>query len=165
MKFVKVNYQPAIGQHLTPKTYVDNAINEISLVGNIQDNDFNNHNLTEIHSITLKTLAVSVNKVITKAYVAQFHNDNERNRRDVGLSVYNKEVDLVKNIQDNDFNDNKLTNLDSVVVNGDPISDRELANKKYVDNSVGDNNVLRFNQTLENYLKVSVGNDTYNLSK
>ena len=25
------------------------------------------------------------------------------------------------------------------------------------------NTVLRFNQTLQNYLKVSVGNDTYNL--
>ena len=35
-------------------------------------------------------------EVITKAYVDQFYNDNERNRRDIGLSFYNEEVDLVK---------------------------------------------------------------------
>ena len=40
-----------------------------------------------------------------------------------------------------------------------------MANKKYVDNSIRDNNILRFNQSSENYLKVSVGNDTYNLTK
>ena len=49
-------------------------------------------------------------------YVDQFHNDNERNRRDLGLSFYNEEVDLVKNNQDNDLNDNKLTNLDSIKI-------------------------------------------------
>ena len=36
--------------------------------------------------------------------------------------------------------------------------------KKYVDDSIGECTRKRFNQTLENYLKVSVGNDTYNLS-
>ena len=30
---------------------------------------------------------------------------------------------------------------------------------------MGDGNILRFNQTLENYLKISVGNDIYNLIK
>ena len=37
--------------------------------------------------------------------------------------------------------------------------------KKYIDNELDKNTVLRFNQTLETYLKVSVGNDTYNLTK
>ena len=37
--------------------------------------------------------------------------------------------------------------------------------KKYVDNSIGDNSILRFNQSVQNYLKVSVGNDTYKLTK
>ena len=40
-----------------------------------------------------------------------------------------------------------------------------MANKKYGDESLGSGNVLGFNQTLQNYLKVSVGNDTYNLTK
>ena len=40
-----------------------------------------------------------------------------------------------------------------------------MANKKHVDELIGDGNILRFNQTLQIYLKVSVGNDTYNLTK
>ena len=43
--------------------------------------------------------------------------------------------------------------------------DNELANKKYVDDTVVESNILRFNQLLENYLKVAVGNDTYNLTR
>ena len=52
----------------------------------------------------------------------------------------------------------------SVTVNRNPTSDNELANKKYVDDSAGSGHILRLNQTLEEYLKVTVGNDTYNLS-
>ena len=74
-------------------------------------------------------------------------------------------MDLVKNIQDNDFNDKKLTNIDSLTVNRNPISDNELANKKYIDVELDKNTIVRFNQTLTNYLKVSVGNDTYNFTK
>ena len=96
IKFVKVNYSPAIGQHLTLKVYVDNAIDETSLVRNNKDNDFSNYNLTNINSITLNKQAENANEVITKSYVDQFHSDNERNRRDVGLLFYNEEVDLVK---------------------------------------------------------------------
>ena len=40
-----------------------------------------------------------------------------------------------------------------------------MASKKYIDDELDKNTVLRFNQTLQNYLKVSVGNDTYNLTK
>ena len=85
-RFIQVNQWPQIDSHLTPKLYVDNAIDEESLVRNFQDNDFNNNNLTKINSITLNTQAVNDNQVITKAYVDQFYNDNERKRRDLGLS-------------------------------------------------------------------------------
>ena len=40
-----------------------------------------------------------------------------------------------------------------------------MSNKKYIDDQLDKNTVLRFNQTLQNYLKVSVGNTTYNLTK
>ena len=39
IEFVKVNYQPAVNEHLTPKIYVDIAIDESPLVRNNQDND------------------------------------------------------------------------------------------------------------------------------
>ena len=76
-KFIQVSQLPQIVSHLTAKLYVDNAIDESSLVRNNQDNDFNIHNLTNISSITLNTQAVDDNHVITKAYVDQFHQKNE----------------------------------------------------------------------------------------
>ena len=72
---------------------------------------------------------------------------------------------MVKNNQDNDLNDNKLSNLDSVTVNRGPTSDNELSTKKYIDDELDRSTILRFNQTLQNYLNVSVGDDTYNLTK
>ena len=58
-----------------------------------------------------------------------------------------------------------MTNLGSVVVNRNPSSDKELSTKNYIDDELATTTVLRFNQTLENYLKVTVRNDTYNLTK
>ena len=72
---------------------------------------------------------------------------------------------MLKNNQDNDLNDNKLTNLKSITINRNPSFDNELANKKYVDGELGKNTTVRFEQTLQNYLKISVGNDNYNLTK
>ena len=124
-RFIQVNQLPQIDSHLTAKLHVDNATDEESLVRNIQDNDFNNNNLTDTNSVTLNKQAENDNEIITKACVDQFHNDNERNRRDIGLSFFIEGVDLVKNNQDKDLNDNKLTNFDSITVNRNPTSDNE----------------------------------------
>ena len=164
-RFIQVIQWPQIDSHLTPKLYVDTEIDQSSLVRNNQDNDFNNNNLTNINSITLKKQAENDNEVITKAYVDQFHQESERSGRDVGLDFYDESNDLVENNQDNDLNDNELVKLDSVTVNRDPTSDNEVSNKKYIDDELDKNTILRFNQTLENYVKVSVGNDTFNLTK
>ena len=113
----------------------------------------------------MKKQAKNDNKVITKAYVDQFHQKNEPSRRDLGINFYDESNDLVKNNLDNDLNDDKLTNLDSVTVNRNPSSDKELANKKYIDDELDKITNLVFNTTLQKYLKVSVGSDTYNLTK
>ena len=147
------------------KNYVDNTINELSLVRNNKDNHFGNYKITNINSITLNKQAENDNEVITKSYVDQFHQENERSRRDVGLDFYNESSDLVKSNQDNDLNDNKLINLDSITINRNPTLDNEVSNKKYVDDSIDEGTLLRFNQTLQNYLKVSIGSDSYNLTK
>ena len=135
------------------------------MVRNNKDNAFGNYKLTNINSITLNTQAVNDNEVITKAYVGEFHQENERSRRDVGLDFYDEAFDFVKNNQNNDFNDKNLSNLDSIAVNRIPGPDNELANKKYIDDELNKNTFLGFSQTLQNYLKVSVGNDTFNLTK
>ena len=163
-RFIQVNQLPQIDSHLTAKLYVDKSIDEPSLVRNNQDNDFNNYNLTNINSITLNKQPEIDNEIITKAYVDQFHQENERSRRDLGLDFYDESSDIVKNNQDNDFNDNKLTNIDSITVNRNPSSDNEVANKKYFNDELDKNTIVRFNATLQNYLKTSVGNDTYNLT-
>ena len=84
-RFIQVNQWPQIDSHSTPWLYVDNSIDEPSLVRNIQDNDFISNNLTNTISITLNTQAVNDNQVITKAYVDQLHQEIERSRRDGGL--------------------------------------------------------------------------------
>ena len=124
---MSVNQLPQIDSHLTAKLYVDNSIDEVSLVRNNKDNDFGNYNLTNIKSITLNKQAENDKEVITKAYVDQFHQENERSRRDVGLDFYIESSDLVKNNLDNDFKDKKLINLDSISVNRKPSPDNELA--------------------------------------
>ena len=164
-RFIQVNQWPQIDSHLTAKLYVDTEIDQSSLVRNNQDHDFNNNNLTNINSITLNEPAENDNEVITKAYVDQFHQENERSRRDLGKDFYDESNDLVKNNQNNNLNNNKLTNLDSITVNRNPKLDNEVTSKKYVDDSKGEGTIVRFNQTLTNYLKVSVGNNTYNLTK
>ena len=78
----------------------------------------------------MNTPAVKDNQVITKSYVDQFHQENERSRRDLGLEFYDESSDIVKDNQDNDLNDKKLTNLDSITVNRNPRLDNELSNKK-----------------------------------
>ena len=149
---------PAVREHLTPRHHVDQAIfyhvNEPSLRLDPDEK----LNLDEQDSIVLNSTLTSPKTIIelpTKSYVDNLHEIN-RNRRDLSS---------VSNDQDNEFDNYKLNNLDSITVNRDPSSDNELANKKYVDDSIGQGNVLRFNQTLPNYLKVSLGNDTYNLTR
>ena len=139
------------------KNYVDNIFKN--------DIDFNDNKLTNINSITLNKQAENDNQVITKAYVDQFHQENERSRRDLGIDFYNESSDLVKNNQDNNFNDNKLTSINSITINNNPTDDNHVCNKKYIDDEIDKNTIVRFNQTLTNYLKISVGNDIYHLTK
>ena len=147
------------------KNYVDNSIDETSLIRNNKNNDFGNYNLSNIKSITLNNQPINDNEVVTKSYVDQFHNDNERSRRDLGIDFYNESNILVKNNQDNNLNDKKLTNINSITINNNPSDDNHVCNKKYVDDELDKNTIVRFNQTLMNYLKVSVGNDIYHLTK
>ena len=139
------------------KNYVDNILKN--------DIDINSNNLTNINSITLNEQAETDNEVITKAYVDQFHQQNERSRRDLGIYFYDESTDLVRNSQNNDLNDKKLTNIDSITVKREATLDNDLSSKKHIDDELAKNTVVRFNQTLQNYLKVTVGNDVYNLTK
>ena len=150
---------PAVGEHLTAKYYVDDAlfysVDELSLL-RLDPNE--KLKLDEQNSIILNSTLTSPKTIIElpiKSYADSLHEIN-RNRRDLS-SVFND--------QDNEFDNNKLTNLDSITVNRNPSSNNDLANKKYVDDSMGGGNILRYDPTLQTHLKVSVGNDIYKLIK
>ena len=70
-----------------------------------------------------------------------------------------------KNNQDNNFNDKKLTTLDSITIIRNPSSDNEILSEKFVGYGLDKNSILKFNQTLENDLEVLVGYDVYNPTK
>ena len=144
----------AVRQHLTPKMYVGQVIfykvYEPSLLRlnphkklklGEQDSKIPNSTLTSPKTII---------KLPTKSYVDSLQ-ECSRKKRDLS-SVLNDQ-------------DNELTTSDKVSVNRDPTSDNELANKKYIDDPIGQRNVRRFNQTLQNHLKVSVGKDKYSRTK
>ena len=156
---IKVNSYPTLDAELTSKFYVDNfvldCVAEESLLRLDPKSDIHFGKLDSIFVNSSITSPRTIIELPTRSYVDSLHESN-RDRRDLS-SVFND--------QDSEFDNNKLTNLDSITVNRDPNLDNELSNKKYVDNSIGEGTLLRFNQTLENYLKVSVGNDIYNLTK
>ena len=163
-RFIQGNQLPQIDSHLTAKFYVDTEIDQSSLVRKNQDNDFNNNNLTNINSITLNTQAIKDNEVITKADVDQFHQENERSRRDLGIDFYDESSYIVKNNQDNDFNDNKLTNKNSITINNNPTDDNHVSNKKYIDDELDKDTLVRLNDNSnDRYLKVNFKNSSYNL--
>ena len=146
---------------LPTKNHVDNKSNDPSIIKNRDHVDFNDKNLDNVSSIKVNRIPTRGEHLTPKSYVdiavsdiiSFIDNLHEINRDRRDLSSLFKD-------QDNNFNNNEITDLDSITVNRDPSSDSELAKKNYVDDSIGEGNVLRFNQTLQNYLKVSVGNNT-----
>ena len=159
VRFVKINSIPAVREHLTPKHYVDQGIfynvHESSLLRLDPDEKLKPNEKDSIVLNSTLTTPRSIIGISTKSYVDSLH-EITRRRRDLS-SVYNDQDIEIDNI--------KLTNLDSITVNRDPSFDNELANKIYIDDELDKSTVLRFNQTVQNYLKVSVGIDTYNLTK
>ena len=119
VKSIRVNEIPKWENDPTPRFYVDNAVDEASLLR--LDPQEMLHLDGALDSIFLNSSFTSPGTIIdlpTKSYVDSLHGENERSRRDLGSDFYNES-----------------------------------------------NTLVRFNQTLQNYLKVSVGNDTYNLTK
>ena len=144
-RFKQVNQWPQVDSHLTAKLYVDTEIDQSSLVRNNQDKGFNNNNFTNIKSINLNTQAVNDIEVIIKAFEDQFNQENERSRRDIGLDFYDESNDLVKNNQENNLNDKKITNMKSITINNNSTNDNHVSNKKYIDDELDKNTIIRFN--------------------
>ena len=72
------------------------------------------------------TTPKSISEIPAKAYIDSLHEKNEKSRRDSALQFHDESSDLVKNTQDQDVNDKKLTNLDSIMVYRKPTLDEEV---------------------------------------
>ena len=147
------------------KNYVDNLVNDPSIVRNDAHIDLNDRNITNCRFLSVNQLPQIDSHLTAKLYV-----DNSID-----------ETSIVRNTRDNDFNNYNLTNIKSITLNKQAENDKEVITKAYVDQfhqesersrrDLGidfyneSSTILRFNQTLQNYLKVSVGDDIYNLTK
>ena len=52
----------------------------------------------------------------------------------------------------------------SIIINRNPTRDNELTDKENVDDELNKSSILRCNPSLQNYLKVAVRNNIYNLT-
>ena len=113
--------------------YVDNGISnsldEPSLLRLDPDEKWKLDEQDSIIDNSTLTSPKTVIEIPTKAHIDSLHDENERNRRDLEISFYDKSSELVENNQDKDFNDNKITKLDSMAVNRIPASDDEVQTK------------------------------------
>ena len=157
---------PKTIKEVPTKNCIDNLCQDPSIIKNTYHVDFNAKNLDKVGWVKVNRMPAVEEHMTSKLYVdnaiheiiGYVNNLQEinRNRRDLS-SVFDD--------QDNEFDNNNINNLDSITTNRDPNLDNELSSKNYVVDSLGEGTLLRLNQTLENYLKVSAGKDTYSLTK
>ena len=156
---------PILVQEAASKNYVDNKFNDPSILKNTEHIDLNDRNITNVRFLQVNQWPQIDSHLTPKLYV-----DTEIDQSS-----------LVRNNQDNDFNNKNLTNINSITLNNQAVNDNQVITKAYVDQFHQENErsrrdvgldfydesstLVRFNQTLQNYLKVSVGNDIYNLTK
>ena len=163
-RFIQVNQLPQIDGHLTAKLYVDNSIDEVSLL-RLDPNeilDLNNQDSILLNS-TLNNLKTII-ELPTKAYIDGLHDQNERSRRNLGIDFYDESDNLVKNNQNNNFNNNIISNIQSIEINNDPTNNKHGINKKYLDDKLDNDTIIRLNDNSHNeYLKVQINNNFYNL--
>ena len=151
------------------KNYVDNKFIDSSKLKNTDHIDFNDKILDNIHSVKVNSYPTLDEQLTPKFYVDNFVYDRVDEasllRLDPKGMIHHGKLDSI-------FLNSSLTSRRTII---------ELPTKSYVDSLHGENErsrrdlvldfydesstLVRFNQTLQNYLKVSVGNDTYNLTK
>ena len=147
------------------KNYVDNKFNDSSIIKNTDNVDFNDKDIDNVGWVKVNKWPKDAEHLTPKIYVDNTIHESSllRLHRDEKLNL--------------DEQDSIL--LDSVLL--PPGAIIELPTKSYVDSLHEGNErsrrdlgldfydesstLVRFNQTLQNYLKVSVGNDIYNLTK
>ena len=147
------------------KNYVDNKFNDSSIIKNTDHVDFNDKILDNVHSIKKKsfptleehlTPKIYVNNAISESSLLRLHRDEKLKLDEQDSILLNSTLTSPRTIIELPTK----TYVDSLH-EGNERSRRDLGLEFYDESST----LVRFNQTLQNYLKVSVGNDIYNLTK
>ena len=147
------------------KNYVDTKFNDPSIIKNTDHVDFNDKVLDNVHSIKVNSYPTLDAQLTPKFYVDHCVDEESLLRLDPKGKIHYGKLDFI-------FVNTYVTSPRTII---------ELPTKSYVNSLHGENErsrrdlgldfydesstLVRFNQTLQNYLKVSVGNDTYNLTK
>ena len=151
------------------KNYVDNKFNDPSIIKNTDHVDFKDEILDSVHSIKVNSYPTLDEQLTPNFYVDHFVLDLV------------DEPSLLRLDPKGMIHYGKLDSIFLITSITSPRTIRKLPTKSYVDSLHGENErsrrdlgldfydesstLVRFNQTLQNYLRVSVGNDTYNLTK
>ena len=112
VRFVKVNSYPAVREHLTPKIYVDENIR---------------------YSVDEQTLLRLDPDEKLKLDVQDFIILNSNLTSPKSIIKIPLNIHLAKTNIDNDFQNNRLSNISRVSVNSQPIEKNDLTTKSYVD--------------------------------
>ena len=99
------------------KHYVDNLLNDPSIVNNTAHIDLNEKNITNARFIQVNQLPQIDSHLTAKLYVEKAIDESS----------------VVRNNQDNDFANYNLTNINSITLNKQAENDNEVITKAYVD--------------------------------
>ena len=117
-RYFKVNACTAVRGHLAPKTNVDENV-ESEIVKKII---FNICSASTIPQTTPNSEPTGDIHAVSKSFVDS-SSQNNRKKRDLST---------VFDDQDNEFDNNKITNLDKITFKRNPTTDNEVSNKKFL---------------------------------
>ena len=147
------------------KNYVDNKFNDSSIIKNTDNVDFNDKDIDNVGWVKVNKWPKDAEHLTPKIYVDNTIHESSllRLHRDEKLNLDEQDSILLDSIliPPNTIIEIPTKSYVDSLHEGNERSRRDLGLDFYDESST----LVRFNQTLQNYLKVSVGNDTYNLTK
>ena len=102
------------------KKYVDDLINDSSIIKNTSHINLNDRNITNVRFISVNQLPQIDSHLTAKLYVDNLVDNTS----------------IIRNNTDNNLNNNKLTNINSITINNKPTDDNQAANKKYIEANI-----------------------------
>ena len=123
------------------KKYENNALGNNSIVRNNQNNNLLKYELTNAKSISINQNTSEDNHLISKKHVEYLSGNST----------------VVRKTYDNNMPNQNFLSAKKFCIKDQLTQNEDGCYKEYVDSLVSENTIMRFSQTLENLLKVQVG--------